>query len=190
LAQVRAAVTEYGILPLGSQYIHERVPHTKSMLLYGPQSTGKTLLSHVRALAASVVRALAHNLNGNCHYRFVSPVFLSFLSLQMMLISAGFYAVSLFQLCCIAAVCCDTSAILLLKAVHVSLHMASPLSFYLTLFRSTAKSDVHIQFEVLRFSSLTSCSVIATAHLECLGYACYVLWVTQAPPTMLAPSGC
>jgi hypothetical protein len=47
MAQLRASVTEYAILPLGSQYIHERVPHVKSMLLYGAEKTGKTLLSQV-----------------------------------------------------------------------------------------------------------------------------------------------
>jgi len=46
MAQIRTAVTEYGILPLGSQYIHERAPYIKSMLLYGGDKTGKTLLSH------------------------------------------------------------------------------------------------------------------------------------------------
>jgi IQ and AAA domain-containing protein len=47
MAQIRTAVTEYAILPLGSLYIHERVPHIKSLLLYGAPLTGKTLLSQV-----------------------------------------------------------------------------------------------------------------------------------------------
>jgi ATP-dependent 26S proteasome regulatory subunit len=38
-------VTEYAILPLGSAAAHARVPHTRSMLLYGAHNTGKTLLA-------------------------------------------------------------------------------------------------------------------------------------------------
>lgn len=49
MAQIRTAVTECAILPLGSQYIHERVPYVKSLLLYGAERTGKTLLSHAIA---------------------------------------------------------------------------------------------------------------------------------------------
>jgi SpoVK/Ycf46/Vps4 family AAA+-type ATPase len=41
------ALTEYSVLPLGSQYIHERAPYVKSLLLYGAEKTGKTLLTHV-----------------------------------------------------------------------------------------------------------------------------------------------
>ena len=41
------ALTEYAVLPLGSQYIHERAPYVKSILLYGAEKTGKTLLTHV-----------------------------------------------------------------------------------------------------------------------------------------------
>lgn len=47
MSQVRAALTEYATLPLGSQYIHERAPHIKSLLLYGAERTGKTLLTQV-----------------------------------------------------------------------------------------------------------------------------------------------
>lgn len=45
MAQIRQALTEYAILPLGSQYIHERSPYVKSILLYGAEKTGKTLLT-------------------------------------------------------------------------------------------------------------------------------------------------
>mmetsp|Transcript_33907 Transcript_33907/g.75181 ORF Transcript_33907/g.75181 Transcript_33907/m.75181 type:complete len:829 (-) Transcript_33907:621-3107(-) len=49
LAQIRQALTEYAILPLGSQYIHERAPYIKSVLMYGGEKTGKSLLSHAVA---------------------------------------------------------------------------------------------------------------------------------------------
>ncbi|KAG1669632.1 hypothetical protein FOA52_010792 [Chlamydomonas sp. UWO 241] len=49
MAQIRQAMTEYAILPLGSQYIHERAPYTKSVLLFGAEKTGKTLLTHAVA---------------------------------------------------------------------------------------------------------------------------------------------
>ena len=40
-------MAEFGILPLGSQVVHERLPHVKSLLLYGAPKTGKTMLAHV-----------------------------------------------------------------------------------------------------------------------------------------------
>ncbi|KAG2497810.1 hypothetical protein HYH03_004081 [Edaphochlamys debaryana] len=49
MAQVRQALTEYCILPLGSQFIHERAPYTKSVLLYGAEKTGKTLMAQAIA---------------------------------------------------------------------------------------------------------------------------------------------
>lgn len=49
MAQIRQALTEYAILPLGSQYIHERAPYVKSLLLYGAEQTGKTLLTQAVA---------------------------------------------------------------------------------------------------------------------------------------------
>ncbi|KAG8345956.1 hypothetical protein TRVL_03218 [Trypanosoma vivax] len=45
-AQVRQSVTEYAILPLGSQVIHDLTPSCKTLLLYGFPGTGKTLLVH------------------------------------------------------------------------------------------------------------------------------------------------
>jgi ATP-dependent 26S proteasome regulatory subunit len=47
LLQIRQAVTEFAILPLGSQLAHERLPHIKSLLLYGAPSTGKTMVAQV-----------------------------------------------------------------------------------------------------------------------------------------------
>eukprot|EP00878_Enallax_costatus_P017399 GHUV01018273.1.p1 GENE.GHUV01018273.1~~GHUV01018273.1.p1 ORF type:complete len:830 (+),score=314.81 GHUV01018273.1:156-2492(+) len=57
LAQIRHAVTEFGILPLGSQSVHPRLPHIKSILLYGAPKTGKTMLA----------QAIAH-LSGACFF--------------------------------------------------------------------------------------------------------------------------
>jgi hypothetical protein len=56
-AQVRQALTEYCILPLGSQFIHERAPYVKSALLYGAEKTGKTLMAQVgrRCIRISIV---------------------------------------------------------------------------------------------------------------------------------------
>jgi SpoVK/Ycf46/Vps4 family AAA+-type ATPase len=45
-AQVRQAVTEYCVLPLGSQVIHDLAPHHNAVLLYGFPKTGKTMLTH------------------------------------------------------------------------------------------------------------------------------------------------
>jgi len=50
MAQVRHALAEYAVLPLGSQLLHEKLPHVKTLLLYGPPSSGKTLLT--RAVAS------------------------------------------------------------------------------------------------------------------------------------------
>ena len=54
MAQVRQALTEYAVLPLGSQFIHERAPYVKSILVFGGEKTGKTLLSHVGGVRACV----------------------------------------------------------------------------------------------------------------------------------------
>ncbi|RHW67884.1 ATPase family associated with various cellular activities (AAA) [Trypanosoma brucei equiperdum] len=45
-AHVRQSVTEYAILPLGSQVIHDLAPSSKTLLLYGFHGTGKTHLVH------------------------------------------------------------------------------------------------------------------------------------------------
>eukprot|EP00742_Colponemidia_sp_Colp-10_P015184 GILJ01017312.1.p1 GENE.GILJ01017312.1~~GILJ01017312.1.p1 ORF type:complete len:633 (-),score=132.47 GILJ01017312.1:57-1772(-) len=45
-AQIRQAVTEQCILPIGSQTIHDLVPSGNTCLLYGFKGSGKTMLSH------------------------------------------------------------------------------------------------------------------------------------------------
>jgi predicted ATPase len=42
--QVRQLVTEYCVLPIGSQFVHENAPLVRSVLLYGNPGCGKTLL--------------------------------------------------------------------------------------------------------------------------------------------------
>ncbi|XP_059961897.1 dynein regulatory complex protein 11 [Mesoplodon densirostris] len=46
LLDVRQLVTLYGILPLGSEAVHEKAPLVKSLLLAGPSGVGKKLLVH------------------------------------------------------------------------------------------------------------------------------------------------
>ncbi|NWW96633.1 DRC11 protein, partial [Rhynochetos jubatus] len=46
LADVRQLIALYGILPLGSQTVHEKAPVVKSLLLAGPVGVGKTMLVH------------------------------------------------------------------------------------------------------------------------------------------------
>ncbi|KAM7104212.1 dynein regulatory complex protein 11 isoform 1-T1 [Molossus nigricans] len=46
LLDVRQLVTLYGILPLGSQAVHEKAPLVKSLLLAGPAGVGKKMLVH------------------------------------------------------------------------------------------------------------------------------------------------
>lgn len=68
MAQIRQLLTEYCILPLGSPTLHAkstahdpcqlkfcRLPHLKSLLLYGPAATGKSLLT----------QAIAHEAGAN-----------------------------------------------------------------------------------------------------------------------------
>lgn len=48
-AELRTAAAEYGILPLGSQVIHDLAPHPSGLFLYGASGSGKTLLSYAIA---------------------------------------------------------------------------------------------------------------------------------------------
>ncbi|CAH8522754.1 unnamed protein product [Heterobilharzia americana] len=47
LSDVRRLVTEYAILPLGSQTVHGKAPWIKSLLLAGPHGTGKRTLINI-----------------------------------------------------------------------------------------------------------------------------------------------
>ncbi|KAM7096821.1 dynein regulatory complex protein 11 [Ciconia maguari] len=46
LADVRQLIALYGILPLGSQTVHEKAPLVKALLLAGPTGVGKKMLVH------------------------------------------------------------------------------------------------------------------------------------------------
>ncbi|NWY64870.1 DRC11 protein, partial [Erithacus rubecula] len=46
IPEVRQLVSLYGILPLGSQTVHENAPLVKSLLLAGPAGVGKKMLVH------------------------------------------------------------------------------------------------------------------------------------------------
>nr|XP_010299377.1 PREDICTED: IQ and AAA domain-containing protein 1 [Balearica regulorum gibbericeps] len=46
LADVRQLIALYGILPLGSQTVHEKAPVAKALLLAGPAGVGKKMLVH------------------------------------------------------------------------------------------------------------------------------------------------
>lgn len=45
--QIRQAVAEYAILPLGCAALHQRLPHVPTLLLFGAERTGKTMLAQV-----------------------------------------------------------------------------------------------------------------------------------------------
>lgn len=45
-AEIRRAVTEYAILPLGSQVINDLAPHGRTMLFYGFPRSGKTMVTY------------------------------------------------------------------------------------------------------------------------------------------------
>ncbi|XP_044287753.1 dynein regulatory complex protein 11 [Varanus komodoensis] len=46
LSDVKQLIALYGILPLGSQTVHEKAPLVKSLLLAGPAGVGKKMLTH------------------------------------------------------------------------------------------------------------------------------------------------
>ncbi|XP_065606997.1 dynein regulatory complex protein 11 [Cyrtonyx montezumae] len=46
LADIRQLIALYGILPLGSQTVHEKAPLVKTLLLAGPTGVGKKMLVH------------------------------------------------------------------------------------------------------------------------------------------------
>lgn len=50
--QVKQLLSELCILPLGSSTVHSKVPLTKTVMIYGPSMTGKTLLTHIATHAA------------------------------------------------------------------------------------------------------------------------------------------
>eukprot|EP00112_Aurelia_sp_Birch-Aquarium-sp1_P000787 Seg1077.3 transcript_id=Seg1077.3/GoldUCD/mRNA.D3Y31 product="Dynein regulatory complex protein 11" protein_id=Seg1077.3/GoldUCD/D3Y31 len=44
ISDVRRVITEFCILPLGSQIVHEKAPHIKSVMIAGPRGCGKKML--------------------------------------------------------------------------------------------------------------------------------------------------
>ncbi|KAK1897172.1 Dynein regulatory complex protein 11 [Dissostichus eleginoides] len=46
LSDVRQVLSLYAVLPLGSQYVHEKAPLIKAILLAGPEGVGKKMLIH------------------------------------------------------------------------------------------------------------------------------------------------
>ncbi|XP_067890711.1 dynein regulatory complex protein 11 isoform X2 [Heterodontus francisci] len=66
LLDVRQLVTLYGILPLGSQAVHEKAPLVKSLLLAGPSGVGKKMLVHALCTetGANLFNLSPHNIAG------------------------------------------------------------------------------------------------------------------------------
>ncbi|KFR08231.1 IQ and AAA domain-containing protein 1, partial [Opisthocomus hoazin] len=66
LADVRQLITLYGILPLGSQTVHEKAPVTKALLLAGPAGVGKKMLVHAicTEAGANLFNLSASNITG------------------------------------------------------------------------------------------------------------------------------
>ncbi|XP_009948974.1 PREDICTED: IQ and AAA domain-containing protein 1, partial [Leptosomus discolor] len=78
LADVRQLIALYGILPLGSQTVHEKAPLVKALLLAGPAGVGKKMLVHAicTETGANLFNLSASNIAGK---------YLGKNSLQMML---------------------------------------------------------------------------------------------------------
>ncbi|NXP38786.1 DRC11 protein, partial [Leiothrix lutea] len=66
IPEVRQLVALYGILPLGSQTVHENAPLVKSLLLAGPAGVGKKMLVHAicTETGANLFNITASNLAG------------------------------------------------------------------------------------------------------------------------------
>ncbi|XP_068803878.1 dynein regulatory complex protein 11 isoform X1 [Struthio camelus] len=66
LAHVRQLIALYGILPLGSQAVHEKAPLVKAMLLAGPTGVGKKMLVHAicTETGANLFNLTASNIAG------------------------------------------------------------------------------------------------------------------------------
>ncbi|XP_038642218.1 dynein regulatory complex protein 11 isoform X1 [Scyliorhinus canicula] len=66
LLDVRQLIALYGILPLGSQAVHEKAPIVKSLLLAGPSGVGKKMLIHALCTetGANLFNLSPHNTAG------------------------------------------------------------------------------------------------------------------------------
>ncbi|NXW48928.1 DRC11 protein, partial [Nyctiprogne leucopyga] len=66
LADVRQLIALYGILPLGSQTVHEKAPLVKALLLAGPAGVGKKMLVHAicTETGANLFNLSASNITG------------------------------------------------------------------------------------------------------------------------------
>ncbi|XP_078084803.1 dynein regulatory complex protein 11-like [Mustelus asterias] len=66
LLDVRQLIALYGILPLGSQAVHENAPLVKSLLLAGPSGVGKEMLIHALCTetGANLFNLSPHNTAG------------------------------------------------------------------------------------------------------------------------------
>ncbi|XP_069790497.1 dynein regulatory complex protein 11-like isoform X2 [Narcine bancroftii] len=66
LLDVKQLITLYGILPLGSQAVHEKAPLVKSLLLAGPSGVGKKMLVHALCTetGANLFNLSSHNIAG------------------------------------------------------------------------------------------------------------------------------
>ena len=55
-AQIRQALTETAVMPLGAARVHERLtPHVKALLLYGHHDSGKKLLAQAVAHSTGAI---------------------------------------------------------------------------------------------------------------------------------------